>query len=140
MNKIYFHSEDRDIPSVIKSNQKEWIQQIVEQEGFQLNGINYIFCSDEYLLKINQEHLEHDFYTDIITFDNSETPKEIEGDIFISVDRVIDNAAQLNIPFEHELWRVLAHGVLHLCGYGDKTDQEIQEMRRKEEEALQRLN
>jgi probable rRNA maturation factor len=88
------------------------------------------------LLQVNREYLEHDYYTDIITFDNSEEENRLEGDIFVSIDRVRDNARQLNLAEEQELRRVLAHGLLHLCGFGDKTDDEVQRMRQKEEESL----
>jgi rRNA maturation RNase YbeY len=93
-----------------------------------MGNLNYIFCSDNYLHQINVEYLDHDTLTDIITFDNSEEEETIEGDIFVSVERVEDNAKDLNVQFDDEILRVLAHGLLHLCGYDDHTDEEEAEM------------
>ncbi|MCU0348158.1 MAG: rRNA maturation RNase YbeY [Saprospiraceae bacterium] len=112
-----------------------WLQKIIEQEGCVLHLLNFIFCSDDYLLRLNVEYLDHDTLTDIITFPYADPPT-IHGDIFISIDRVRDNAADFKVPFEQELNRVMAHGVLHLCGYGDKSPAEERTMRQKEEEAL----
>jgi len=110
----------------------DWIIHTVEQENKELVHINYIFCSDEYLHKINVEYLNHDYYTDIITFDNSEKSEKIEGDIYISVDRVKENSDENGIPFIDEVRRVMIHGVLHLVGFHDKTDSEQLLMREKE--------
>lgn len=110
-----------------------WIQSSIKKEKHKLSGLNFIFCSDEQLLKINQDYLNHNTYTDIVTFDNSEDKSQIEGDIFISVDRVVDNAQKLNIPFQDELNRVMIHGVLHLLGYSDKSFAKKKEMRKKED-------
>ncbi len=115
---------------------QEWISKIIDSEGYQLENLNYIFCSDEYLLKMNQEYLNHNTYTDIITFDNSELEKTIEADIFISTDRVKENSQSQNIVFEDELARVLVHGVLHLMGWNDKTNDLKKEMRKKEDACL----
>lgn len=101
----------------------------------QVGNINYLFCDDEYLLDVNQRYLNHDTYTDIVTFDYV-TANLISGDIIISVDRVKENAGIFGVPFEQEFRRVVIHGVLHLLGQGDKTDSEAAEMRRLEEEAL----
>lgn len=133
---IQFFSEDTDfkLPHPIKT--RRWIKRVIEEEGFALNQLNYIFCSDEYLLDVNKEYLEHDYYTDIITFDNSEEEETIEGDLFISVDRIKNNAEQMNIPFETELKRVMIHGVLHLTGYDDTSDELKKEIRLKEDECL----
>jgi len=114
---------------------EKWIEEVVIHEGFQLGDISIILCSDEYLLTINKEYLSHDYYTDIITFDYTEN-NVISGDLFISGDRVEENAKEYNISFLHELNRVIIHGVLHLCGYKDKTIGEKQEMRNKEDEML----
>ena len=114
----------------------KWLRAVAKDEGFKILELNYIFKSDEGLLTINQEYLKHDTYTDIITFDNSDEQGIIEGDIFISVDRVKENAAKFKTDFENELRRVLAHGVLHLCGYKDKSASQSSEMRSKEEDAL----
>ncbi len=129
---IHFNAEDISLPTQLNDFYKSWIQQIVANEGFELVELSYIFCSDEYLLNINKEYLDHDYYTDIITFDNSDEEKSIEGDLFISIDRIEENAKTLKVPFENELKRVMAHGVLHLCGYGDKSEEEIIIMRQKE--------
>lgn len=112
-----------------------WISKVVEREQREMSDIALIFCDDEYLLKVNQEYLEHDFYTDIITFDYC-SDNLISGDLFISIDRVKENAEEFNVTFEQELYRVIIHGVLHLCGYLDKTPEEETIMRRKESEAL----
>lgn len=133
---IRFFNEDVKYSLPQKQATKQWLKQHAVQEGYAIGELNYIFCSDEYLLQVNRDHLQHDYYTDIITFDTSEEEGQIEGDIFVSVDRVADNATQLAIPAEQEMRRVLAHGLLHLCGYGDKTDEEVVLMRSKEEEWL----
>jgi probable rRNA maturation factor len=112
---------------------KNWLKALVKEEGFELISAEYIFCSDDYLLGINREFLQHDYYTDIITFDLSEKGKQIEGDIYISLDRVKDHAQKLGIDFETELARVMAHGLLHLCGYKDKSPSEEAEMRKMED-------
>ncbi|MCP1384287.1 rRNA maturation RNase YbeY [Runella salmonicolor] len=130
---IQFFIEDVDFKVPQSRKTKSWLQSIIKAEGFSLNQLNYIFCSDEYLLNVNRQYLDHDFYTDIITFDNSEEEAVVEGDIFISIDRVKDNAQELNKPFEEELRRVLAHGILHLVGYDDKEDEQEHEMRAKED-------
>ncbi|RDB03790.1 rRNA maturation RNase YbeY [Runella aurantiaca] len=130
---IQFFIEDVDFKVPQPRKTKSWLQSIIKAEGFMLNQLNYIFCSDEYLLNVNRQYLEHDFYTDIITFDNSEEEAVVEGDIFISIDRVKDNAQELKKPFEEELRRVLAHGILHLVGYDDHEDEQEQEMRAKED-------
>lgn len=116
----------------INENITSWIEYIITHEGKKLGDINYIFCDDEYLLKINQDYLQHDYYTDIITFDYVKG-KKISGDIFVSVTRVSENAPLLSKSFDEELHRVIAHGILHLCGYKDKTEAEIKEMRNKED-------
>lgn len=115
---------------------KHFIEQLFRKEGKKLLSLNYIFCSDKMLLQVNQDFLKHDYYTDIITFDLSTTPASIIGEIYISVDRVKDNAKQLGVSFRSELHRVIFHGALHLCGYGDKNKTQIQEMRRLEDKYL----
>jgi probable rRNA maturation factor len=112
-----------------------WIQATIKKEKGKLRQLNFIFCSDEDLLKINIEYLNHKTYTDIITFDTSDTG-EIEGDIFISIDRVRENAGKLDLAFTDELHRVIIHGVLHLLGYTDKTPTKKKEMRKKEDAYL----
>jgi probable rRNA maturation factor len=111
---------------------KNWIKDLIAKEGFNLVELNYVFVSDEALLVINRKYLNHDTYTDIITFDNSENNNQIEGDIFISIERIKENSVIFNNNFETELLRVMAHGVLHLCGYGDKKEKEVKIMREKE--------
>ena len=129
---INFFCEDIEFKVPQSRITKTWLKSIATTEGFELNQLNYLFCSDEHILSINRQYLEHDFYTDIITFDNSEDEKVIEGDIFISIERVQENAKNLNQIFEVEFRRVLAHGVLHLCGYNDTDDSQEEIMRSKE--------
>ncbi len=133
---IHFFSEDITfkVPHPIKT--RRWIKAVIEGEQYVLNQLNYIFCSDEYLLNVNREYLDHDYYTDIITFDNSEEENTIEGDLFISIDRIKNNAEQMNISFEKELRRVMIHGVLHLTGYDDTSEELKQKIRLKEDECL----
>lgn len=116
----------------IDSNIKLWLENLIISENKKIGEINYIFCDDEYLLKVNQDYLQHDYYTDIITFDYVKG-KTISGDIFVSLPRISDNALNLYKNFEEEFRRVLAHGILHLCGYKDKTSEEQTEMRNKED-------
>ena len=115
---------------------KNWISKVIQSENKTTGEISYIFCNDDYLLKLNQEHLNHDTLTDIISFDYT-LGNELSGDIFISVERVQDNANDYKVTFENELLRVMAHGVLHYCGYKDKTEKDEAIMRIKEEEKLQ---
>lgn len=105
-------------------------------EGIRKIRLDYVFCSDEALLEVNRQFLEHDTYTDIITFDLSETEREIIGEIRISIDRVADNARKFDVPYELELHRVIFHGMLHLCGFRDKKTNEKQEMRNAEDTCL----
>lgn len=114
---------------------KRWIKQVVENAGFRLGSVSYIFCSDEKILEVNKQYLNHDFYTDIITFDYVEKDI-INGDIFISTDRVRENAKNFNVAFEEELHRVIIHGILHLLGQQDHSPKEEKQMRKKENEAL----
>ena len=122
----------------LNSKVKTWIEETIQNENKETGEINVIFCSDEHLLKMNVEHLGHDFYTDIITFDYSENDI-VSGDLFISKDRVEDNANQFKEPFEKEIHRVIIHGVLHLLGYNDKTEEEQKKMREKENFYLDKL-
>lgn len=133
---IFFHQDDTDFQLTNVEKHIVWIKSIIQAEKSHLLQLNYIFCSDHALLKVNIEYLNHDTFTDIITFPYV-SPPEIEGDIFISIDRVKENASLFGYSFEEELRRVMIHGVLHLCGYGDKTAEEKQLMRKKEDEALQ---
>jgi rRNA maturation RNase YbeY len=140
MQKIFFHSADKSPSRLLhKTKLKQVIEQIFKKEQILLDSLNYVFCSDEYLLQINRQFLNHDFYTDIITFDLSEKGGAVIGEIYISIDRVKDNAATLGNTFHEELLRVLLHGALHLCGYKDKKKAEIIEMRKTEEQYLRLL-
>lgn len=130
---INFHSESIDFKVTNPIKTKRWLKSVIEAEGFELGEINYVFCDDEYLHKINVEYLDHDTLTDIITFDNSEDETLIEGDIFVSIERITDNAQDFKTNFEHEFRRVIVHGILHLCGYYDKTDEDEKQMRAKED-------
>lgn len=137
---IQFFSEDIPFEYPHPTIAQSWINQIVTLENCRLTAeLNFVFCSDDYLYRMNIEYLNHDTLTDIITFPYSEPPN-ISGDIFISVDRVHENAQQYQVPFMNELHRVMIHGVLHLCGYPDKTPEEQKTMRTKENEALQYLS
>ena len=113
----------------------DWLNAVILSEGGELNQIDYVFCSDEEVLEMNEKYLDHDTYTDILTFDYTEG-KLIAGDIFISIDRVKDNAHEFNITFEEEILRVMAHGVLHLFGFKDKSEDEVTLMRSKENEKI----
>lgn len=130
---IYFFNEEISFNLKNKTIIRSWINQTIIQEKYQLEELNFIFCSDNYLLKINKEYLNHDTYTDIITFDNSSLPHEIIGDIFISIDRVKENAKSFDTTFINELNRVIIHGVLHLLGYTDKTKKDKGLMTEKED-------
>ena len=133
----FFYETDFLIPS--DSQWKNWLNSVIEKEGFTTTEINYIFCDDEYLLQINIEYLQHDYYTDVIGFQYSQG-KSLSGDIYISIDRVRDNAIEQNVSFERELARVMAHGVLHFMGYKDKTEEEAAQMRKAEDESLSFFN
>ena len=134
MGAINFYSENSFVLEKEESF-SNWLIRVVSSEGMELEEINYIFCDDEYLLEINQKYLNHDTYTDIISFDNS-VGKILQGDIYVSTERVSENAAEYNVSFINELKRVMVHGVLHLCGYKDKSENEEREMRFKEEEKI----
>jgi probable rRNA maturation factor len=114
---------------------QDWISRIILSENKTEGEINYIFCNDEYLININNEYLNHDTYTDIISFDYS-VGDLIQGDIFVSTERVAENAIEFNVPFENEIKRVLSHGVLHYCGYKDKSEKDVKVMRQKEDEKI----
>ncbi|MBN3581547.1 rRNA maturation RNase YbeY [Algoriphagus aestuarii] len=133
---INFFQEETSFQLSKKLLRKKWLRAIAKEEGFKIQDLNYIFCSDEYLFKINVEYLNHQTYTDIITFDNSESDKEIEGDIFISIDRVKENSDKHQASIEDELSRVISHGLFHLIGYKDKKKEEAEKMRNKEEFAI----
>ena len=132
---IRFSTQSGDFELKEPEKVKQWIAEVIQRRGKAVGNVNYLFCDDEYLLDVNQRYLNHDTYTDIITFDYV-AGGLISGDILISTERVGENAEKFGVPFEHELHRVVIHGVLHLLGQGDKSDAEAAEMRRQEEEAL----
>ena len=136
MQKIQFNSHDREPALRNKNRLKMCIENLFKREKRTLKGLVYIFCSDEYLLCINKEFLKHDFFTDIITFNLSSCQMETEAEVYISIDRVRDNAKLLKNPYKEELHRVIFHGALHLCGYNDKTKKDKLVMRLKEQEYL----
>jgi probable rRNA maturation factor len=133
---IHFFTED--VNYVIKQKRilKEWLLSVIEDEHYALQELNFILCSDEYLLNLNQQFLDHDTYTDVITFDNSEQPKTVTGDTFISLDRVKENAATVKVLVKEELHRVMVHGTLHLLGYKDKSKAAKGQMTSKEDHYL----
>lgn len=130
---IYFHFLYPPFSLSNRSELKSFIKHLIQKEGRQLKKINYIFCNDDYLLNINQTHLNHNTFTDIITFDYSTKEEAIVSDIYISIDRIKENAKIYNTTFKRELLRVIFHGALHLCGYKDKTKAEQEIMRSKED-------
>jgi len=134
---IAFHSEGISFALPAPDQTKQWIGETIQAEQQELEQLSFIFCSDEYLHKINVEYLQHDTYTDVITFPYAE--EWVEGDIFISVERIRENAQQYNVAPDHELHRVIIHGVLHLLGYGDKTPEEKEVMTTKEDFYLKKL-
>ena len=122
-NNLYFHFEDvSEFP--LPNNIHEWMKSVINHEDFVLSEINVIFCSDRYLLTLNKKHLAHNYYTDILTFDYSTNPKEIYGDLFISQQRIIENASSFEVSINHELLRIVVHGILHLFGYSDKSEKD----------------
>lgn len=131
---INFVHENVDV-DINEEQISEWVEEVIETEEKEMGEITVVFCDDEYLLDVNREHLNHDYYTDIITFDYV-VGDLIMGELYISVDRIADNAKEFAVDFLTELQRVIIHGVLHLCGYPDATDTEKQVMRSKENEAL----
>ena len=134
---ISFFTEDIDYKIKGKQKIREWISATIKGEGFlRIGELNFIFCSDAYLLKINKQYLDHDTYTDIVTFDSSEYEDVIAGDIFISVERTAENAKKFHVSEQDELHRVIIHGVLHLCGYVDKKKEDKELMTAKENEYL----
>ena len=138
MRNIHFFSEDTDYKPRHKNALRVWIKETVAAEGYRTGEINFILCSDAYLLTINQQYLQHDTYTDIVTFDSSEAEEVIAGDIFISIERIQENAAKFGVSEIDELHRVIIHGILHLCGYGDKKKEDKLLMTGKEDFYLAR--
>ena len=135
---INFYSENIVLPKIPKRKIAAWIKVIAQKYGKKIGEIAYIFCDDEKILEVNKHYLQHDYYTDIITFDYSEKDT-LSGDIFVSLDTVKSNSEQYNTLYINELYRVIIHGILHLCGQKDKTPEEEKMMKKKEEEALKML-
>lgn len=133
MPAINFFEEDIAYTLKQKTAVRNWVTETIQAEGFKLKELNYIFCSDSYLLQINQQYLDHDTYTDIVTFDNSDIAKTITGDIFISIDRIRENASKFGVTEANELHRVIIHGALHLLGYKDKSPADKKKMTLKED-------
>jgi probable rRNA maturation factor len=139
MASIFFHSADRILYFTGKKALKHSVEGLFRLEKTSLLALHYIFCSDEYLLQINQEFLKHDTYTDIITFNLAFKGAKVEGEVYISLDRVRENARLLDVPYQKEVARVVFHGALHLCGYRDKSLANRLLMRKKENIYLKRL-
>ena len=131
-NKLYFHFEEIS-EFTLPDNLHEWIKGVIIYEEFILSEINVIFCNDSYLLTLNEKHLAHNYYTDILTFDYRTNPKEIYGDLFISQERIIENASSFNVSLNNELLRIVVHGLLHLFGYLDKSEKDKKLMRSMED-------
>jgi probable rRNA maturation factor len=136
---INFFNEDIDFPDIDTYKYIKWIYRVLKNYNYVIGDINYIFCSDNYILNINKEYLNHDYFTDIITFNYNENDA-INSDIFISLHTVEENSFQYNTSFQSELSRVIIHGILHLVGFNDSNDQQQQLMTQKEDEALSLLS
>jgi probable rRNA maturation factor len=136
MQKIHFYSLDRKCTLKDRKRLKIYIESLFARERKKLGSLSYIFCSDKHLLGINNEFLQHDYYTDVITFDLSQSKTEIEAEVYLSIDRIKDNAKHAGVTFTEELHRVIFHGALHLCGYKDKNRKEIDQMRRAEKKYI----
>ena len=134
---IHFFLEDASFDLSLLTSVPAWVEEVVYQEHQHIHSLNYILCSDVYLLSINQQYLQHDYYTDVITFDQRDSPDDdIEGDIFISIDRVYENSHEQQTVMLHELLRVMIHGALHLLGYSDEDEMAQLEMRHLEDQYL----
>ncbi|MGN0033152.1 MAG: rRNA maturation RNase YbeY [Candidatus Limimorpha sp.] len=133
---ITFQAIDIEIPETDQRSAKEWINEIAADYGKKIGELYYIFCSDEYLYDFNIRRMNHDFYTDIVTFPLNDCEDYLSGEFYISIDRIRDNAEQLGVRFKDEFHRILAHGLLHLIGYKDKTEEDAATMRKQEEHCL----
>lgn len=136
---IFFHNEDREHPLDPTDHVSSWLEKVCLYEKKELIELNYVFCSDDYLLAMNKQYLQHNYYTDVISFDNSENENSIVGDIFISLDRVKDNALEHKVTDKYELMRVMVHGLLHLIGFDDKKEDDKRQMTQKEDTYLSLL-
>ena len=132
---ISYFVEKVKMPKFRKREVSAWIKTVAEKHGRKIGAISYLFCSDEHILEVNKEYLQHNYYTDIITFDYTEGNR-ISGDIFISLETISSNAQKFGVTYEEELYRVMIHGILHLCGFRDKTPEERKVMEKCEDEAL----
>lgn len=136
MESIHFFSEETEYKIKGKTQIRYWLRYVAREYNKKIANLNFIFTTDTYLIDINQKYLNHDTYTDIVTFDQSNDARRIEADIYISIERVLENARSLNKSFDEEMHRVIIHGVLHLLGFNDKTPAEKEEMRKKENHYL----
>lgn len=136
---ITFHADNIPMPTIDFPKVEQWIKSTAAQYGYSVGELNYIFCDDEKILSVNREFLQHDYYTDVITFDYT-THTRVNGDIYISLDTVATNAEQVGVSFLHELHRIIIHGLLHLTGQADKTPETKAQMTAKEEAALRQLH
>ena len=134
--KVRFFSQTQNNPLRDTNKFKSFVDYVLRQESKKLNLINFVFCTDEELRKLNNDFLKHDYYTDILTFDLSENKTTITADIFISTDRTRDNAKEFSVSFSKEIHRVMIHGILHLCGYKDKKNLDIKKIRKAEDKYL----
>lgn len=134
----FFNEGNAKMPAINKTNVRAWVKQVALNHGKRVGEVSYIFCDDEKILEVNRQYLQHDYYTDIITFDYTEGDK-ISGDLFISLDTVRTNAEQFEQPYDRELHRVIIHGILHLCGINDKGPGEREVMEQHENQALSLL-
>lgn len=134
----FFNEGNAQMPAINKTNIRAWVKQVAQNHGKRVGEVSYIFCDDEKILEVNRQYLQHDYYTDIITFDYTEGDK-ISGDLFISLDTVRTNAEQFEQPYDRELHRVIIHGILHLCGINDKGPGEREVMEQHENQALSLL-
>ncbi|MFN7274228.1 MAG: rRNA maturation RNase YbeY [Bacteroidota bacterium] len=140
MSLVFFHTADLNYRLQNKTALKKLLADLFQKEGKRLEGLSIVFCSDDYLLSMNRQFLQHDYYTDILTFDVSEPGGPVSGELYISVDRVRDNAHGLGVSAVEEMRRVIIHGSLHLCGYKDKLKKQQLLMRQKEERYLRLLH
>ncbi|MGL5562390.1 MAG: rRNA maturation RNase YbeY [Tannerellaceae bacterium] len=136
---VSYYAEDIKMPSLKRRETTKWIREVAALHQMKVGDVAYIFCSDEKILEVNKEYLQHDYYTDIITFDYTEDGV-VNGDVFISLDTVKSNAEEFGVTFDQELHRIIIHGILHLCGIDDKGPGERENMTAKENEALALLN
>jgi rRNA maturation RNase YbeY len=134
--KIQFLGKSKFLDAKKRKDIRQLLDETANNEGYEIQNITYIFMSDDELLEINQQHLQHDDYTDIITFDLSDIEASVDGEIYVSIDRIKDNASKFNCTFDQEIIRVLSHGLLHLLGYKDKSETDILKMREKEAQCL----